>query len=89
MNLNGSLALELKSGELILHSTDFELQEEDYRYLGDGERQLEQLYTYTNETDDGEYINLSIQVTKYNGSIKLYPLENRGDGNVTEAWLGV
>lgn len=84
INLTGSILIEVKSNDEInqieINSSEFSLEEDDMRKIGDGDCQYEALYIYF-----GDDFRISFQATRsFNGNVTIYPLKIEGDVAIIE-----
>ena len=86
--VTGSASIEVDSDgsteEQQINGSEFSLEEDGWRNLGDGDRQYEALFVY-----HGEEFQISFQATYLQGKVTCYELAAEGSVKVIDEDIGV
>jgi hypothetical protein len=88
LKLFGTISAEIKSDnlaeEIVISASEFDLEEGDFRHVGDGEYQYEALYIY-----HGNDVEISFQVINFKGDVSISSLNTSGKIDILEDNLSV
>ena len=82
--ITAKIEVEGQEEEIIIAASDFSLEEEGMRHIGDGDNQYEALYIY-----HGDGVEISFQAKNFKGNVSMYPYRLSGDIEILDDDLTV